>query len=188
MRIAVEIRVFSPRTRGCSGLWLITLQLQPVFPAHAGMFRITPALFMGTCGFPRARGDVPPVKLAHNDFPMFSPRTRGCSELRAENYPVDAVFPAHAGMFRFRNGKPQPPRRFPRARGDVPSIWGVGEGVTLFSPRTRGCSSYTLVETVPSRVFPAHAGMFHVRPPLGDFPERFPRARGDVPEWGLAGK
>ena len=72
-------------------------------------------------------------------------------------------------------------KRFPRARGDVPSILC---GVTIlltFSPRTRGCSvpSHSLPGT--RDVFPAHAGMFLPSRSPPRFPTGFPRARGDVP-------
>ena len=52
---------------------------EQVFPAHAGMF---PELWLPgdeQPGFPRARGDVPPLLTACYRPPWFSPRTRGCS-------------------------------------------------------------------------------------------------------------
>ena len=92
---------FSPRMRGCSGLWLITLQLQPVFPAYAGMFRDKNDTKICGCGFPRVCGDVPAKKLADAAW--------------------DFVFPAYAGMFRPYHGAGAGVARFPRVCGDVPA-------------------------------------------------------------------
>ena len=55
-------------------------QLQPiVFPAHAGMFRVSDTSPAATAGFPRARGDVPRIRDPQQARRRFSPRTRGCS-------------------------------------------------------------------------------------------------------------
>ena len=51
-----------------------------------------------------------------------------------------------------------------------------------FSPRTRGCSLLSGFVNTTSWVFPAHAGMFLPRIPIGAGEFGFPRARGDVPE------
>ena len=120
-RVLADQQRFSPRTRGCSGSIIIRPSLPYVFPAHAGMFLTGYGNEHTMTGFPRARGDVPPVKLAHNDFPI--------------------VFPAHAGMF--QPGRPAQTSgpSFPRARGDVPLAIGLAKGLVEFSPRTRGCSA-----------------------------------------------
>ena len=52
-------------------------------------------------GFPRARGDVPATEEIYLIGGMFSPRTRGCSQIVSYTVRCDLVFPAHAGMFRF---------------------------------------------------------------------------------------
>ena len=71
--------------------------------------------------------------------------------------------------------------RFPRVRGDVPHFFCFFGGFYRFSPRARGCSSSRCSAVLPSRVFPACAGMFRsLWFELGD-PIGFPRVRGDVP-------
>ena len=51
--------LFSPRTRGCSFIWIVGDENEEVFPAHAGMFLgLSEAERHKKC-FPRARGDVP---------------------------------------------------------------------------------------------------------------------------------
>ena len=78
----------------------LRVNLNPVFPAHAGMFRLRFLRPICCLCFPRARGDVPGLATLMFSLEMFSPRTRGCSyECRAPLL-SRAVFPAHAGMFR----------------------------------------------------------------------------------------
>ena len=111
--------------------------------------------------FPRARGDVPPQHVVQAYVSAFSPRTRGCSQMKRLNTEIGRVFPAHAGMFlsgmTFFPTRP----RFPRARGDVP-LSGI-------------------INLKHHLVFPAHAGMFPRPCRQGKVMVRFPRARGDVP-------
>ena len=71
------------------------------------------------------------------------------------------VFPAHAGMFLFMTAIHSNSKRFPRARGDVPSSHTLLTTSARFSPRTRGCS------------LGGGGG--------GGVGVGFPRARGDVP-------
>ena len=112
---------FSPRTRGCSALAIRRPNGDIVFPAHAGMFLMTPSRDRRTACFPRARGDVPAVVNAAALSAPFSPRTRGCSALAIRRPNGDIVFPAHAGMFLPSLRPVGGGVGFPRARGDVPS-------------------------------------------------------------------
>ena len=161
MNTSKHIRVFSPRTRGCSYVADNVVMPVFVFPAHAGMFRRGNAHVEFTFCFPRARGDVPRVSDREQGPIGFSPRTRGCSDTRELDILLGEVFPAHAGMFQ---RKIRLPHRHPQ-----------------FSPRTRGCSGKHLMKFKTLAVFPAHAGMFlqvACEPP---YRSCFPRARGDVP-------
>ena len=54
-------RMFSPHTRGCSSASPVYRSQKPVFPAYAGMFRQAMRKCGICCGFPRIRGDVPPL-------------------------------------------------------------------------------------------------------------------------------
>ena len=135
--------------------------------------------------FPRARGDVPPSTRTNGATPQFSPRTRGCSSSPTRGLRRGPVFPAHAGMFRGTPARVMVSRGFPRARGDVPQVKRDLQPVQMFSPRTRGCSAKDILTESCFKVFPAHAGMFRIRPFSGRYRPCFPRARGDVPDGKL---
>ena len=151
---------FSPRTRGCSFLFPSGVVMVMVFPAHAGMFLTQLTSYGAMVSFPRARGDVPINSTPLFWHGLFSPRTRGCSDIDRKGTSCLSVFPAHAGMFRSQGRPLLRKRRFPRARGDVPylDLWNEREHV--FSPRTRGCSFVDSIRHAAHGVFPAHAGMF----------------------------
>ena len=155
---------FSPRTRGCSCGVNHSVMIATVFPAHAGMFPKAATQAGLDLSFPRARGDVPAPPRPHAAPRRFSPRTRGCSFLAGAHDTSFLVFPAHAGMFPLRVGWRPLGRRFPRARGDVPSMVGKSGAWGTFSPRTRGCSGKHFGGHHLGRVFPAHAGMFPAPP------------------------
>ena len=158
---SLYMSMFSPRTRGCSWNAVAVEYFRAVFPAHAGMFlRLCRPVPRGL-RFPRARGDVP-----------------GGDNNPAGNLPV---FPAHAGMFRSHPNRQVRRYCFPRARGDVPTPRRGWSPRPRFSPRTRGCSSRPRNHHQHEGVFPAHAGMFRIRVGVCGHPNRFPRARGDVP-------
>ena len=178
----VHATKFSPHTRGCSQLFERSEVSPVVFPAYAGMFRTaaTHMQYRGlfsphtrgcsarqqpTCStvacFPRIRGDVPVRPQILNNPEAFSPHTRGCSAPTMPPIMAAIVFPAYAGMFRSGGDEAGHNSSFPRIRGDVPSYPYWAYLTCLFSPHTRGCSSYQ-----PDSV----------RKGKG-----FPRIRGDVP-------
>ena len=59
--LGVFRRRFSPRARGCSLTIVIVAHNELVFPACAGMFRFWGLGSPTKQGFPRVRGDVPPI-------------------------------------------------------------------------------------------------------------------------------
>ena len=97
------IRVFSPHARGCS---------QVIYHPAESLSR-----------FPRMRGDVPEIRAASIVRMMFSPHARGCSWQHRQFYYPEYVFPACAGMFRYRKREKIFEGCFPRMRGDVPSAF-----------------------------------------------------------------
>ena len=176
---------FSPHTRGCSLGMPKPPCGKPVFPAYAGMFRQRVAHNQTAKGFPRIRGDVPSGFYPGAAPTVFSPHTRGCSQLfeRAEVSPV--VFPAYAGMFLFQTILRCCRHCFPRIRGDVPYLGMLVQVLVSFSPHTRGCSGDSIQLTAGFIVFPAYAGMFLIENSHRVFDKRFPRIRGDVPGGGF---
>ena len=131
--------------------------------------------------FPRARGDVPTMRVCAKRTPLFSPRTRGCSGTGNTVPTCVLVFPAHAGMFLAAWMKAKTDNRFPRARGDVPVSAPINSRHCSFSPRTRGCSVQGAYPKWFWDVFPACAGMFRRCMFCKRRSRGFPRARGDVP-------
>ena len=131
---------FSPRARGCSAGPEKIAENLPVFPAYAGMFRLTVSLCTFLTCFPRVRGDVPDGANQWPAPPKFSPRARGCSGLNLRRELLKRVFPACAGMFPSRGCRRGCRRCFPRVRGDVPKDCPVPHRNPGFSPRARGCS------------------------------------------------
>ena len=71
--------------------------------------------------------------------------------------------------------------RFPRVRGDVPTLLTRCKPHLPFSPRARGCSLRETYPHVYDAVFPACAGMFLQNRTPGQPQICFPRVRGDVP-------
>ena len=172
---------FSPHTRGCSPCVTRTGIGLLVFPAYAGMFRLTHTYRPLLSSFPRIRGDVPsPAPIGMRGI-WFSPHTRGCSERFGTFGRQNHVFPAYAGMFRdledvlFENSS------FPRIRGDVPQNLSLRSDDFWFSPHTRGCSVFPYPMRLTYGVFPAYAGMFRFSMAMPPPTARFPRIRGDVP-------
>ena len=112
---------------------------------------------------------------------LFSPRARGCSELRQLRQQRGYVFPACAGMFRIPVWVISVNSGFPRVRGDVPRFIGKREAQKVFSPRARGCSPLFSIYDLDWDVFPACAGMFRPWGCVCAHSVCFPRVRGDVP-------
>ena len=112
---------------------------------------------------------------------MFSPRARGCSDHHPRVYRRKCVFPACAGMFRLHIDDLEAWVRFPRVRGDVPTMRGGYFQQDVFSPRARGCSFSHSLQLFLHEVFPACAGMFLINGSSVVWLMSFPRVRGDVP-------
>ena len=93
-----------------------------------------------------------------------------------------SVFPACAGMFPVSLPTVPQGARFPRMRGDVPSILPLETISAMFSPHARGCSGNHHMFEQLKQVFPACAGMFPNLPSESNACTRFPRMRGDVPQ------
>ena len=73
--------------------------------------------------------------------------------------------------------------RFPRPRGDGPDACGILPVVAGVSPPTRGWTRSAPRYRRRQPGFPAHAGMDLSRPRQARCMKRFPRPRGDGPEW-----
>ena len=132
-------------------------------------------------GFPRIRGDVPAHAGEGRFELLFSPHTRGCSDLFDAGFNTTKVFPAYAGMFLWLSRWCCFVAGFPRIRGDVPNHERRTVAVPRFSPHTRGCSDAECHQIMEQAVFPAYAGMFLLGSGRKARIKSFPRIRGDVP-------
>ena len=178
---AQNVRVFSPRARGCSVCSRCLVGGWGVFPACAGMFLGYLFSFLPAESFPRVRGDVPCSRSSSSPSIRFSPRARGCSAPQESQEGLRTVFPACAGMFRSWYYSRPSGLGFPRVRGDVPGGKGTYRVEVRFSPRARGCSDLRPTRQSCTIVFPACAGMFRLQRLARPSRLGFPRVRGDVP-------
>ncbi len=133
-------------------------------------------------GFPRPRGDGPPLTTHSWRFAKFSPPTRGWPGETVHCVIARRVFPAHAGMARDHEFCVWLRECFPRPRGDGPTGKEVIDGAAEFSPPTRGWPGSGIEVREVQSVFPAHAGMARrIERGLRDL-FGFPRPRGDGPK------
>ncbi len=150
---------FSPPTRGWPAVAEPANWRQWVFPAHAGMARLFDIVCDAARRFPRPRGDGPPLQRRAVRGVVFSPPTRGWPAIRDWDNLTENVFPAHAGMARAAVPAHPDHGRFPRPRGDGPSLPRLVIPFETFSPPTRGWPASFMGGLEGSVVFPAHAGM-----------------------------
>ena len=116
------ITEFPPRTRGWTPHKANQDPDWTVSPAHAGMDPSSvPGSYSGS-RFPRARGDGPDSHLRDTGGVKFPPRTRGWTRIGYVEYAITTVSPAHAGMDPLEKPIYSLSNRFPRARGDGPSL------------------------------------------------------------------
>ncbi len=149
----------APRTRG----WTVEHGRLQLFrgesPAHAGMDRTWGQPHERTHREPRARGDGPEMRLRWLAAEARAPRTRGWAEHRLIQNTGDGESPAHAGMDRLVSSQRGPPHREPRARGDGPLVFQVGDAVLTRAPRMRGWTVGPIQVGTPQGGSPAHAGV-----------------------------
>ena len=127
-----------PRTRGSTQPRAPRAGALDASPAHAGIDLSAAAFRSARLRFPRARGDRPVARATTGHCTPLPPRTRGSTPPSRHSRPPARASPAHAGIDLLRAAGQQPPRGFPRARGDRPLFASlVAIGIQL-PPRTRG--------------------------------------------------
>ena len=172
---------FPPQARGWTLLTPERLARLSVSPAGAGMDPIRAARYAARRGFPRRRGDGPGAYGRLRARRRFPPQARGWTswlDLLGRCRPVS---PAGAGMDPAPPHNPRGRTRFPRRRGDGPSVAPAFFLRPTFPPQARGWTRYADDYAAPLKVSPAGAGMdpfpFRCRRPGTSFPRR----RGDGP-------
>ena len=160
-----------------------------MFPAHAGMDRISPPTAHGLpeCS-PHTRGwTAEDVKQCMRACPC-SPHTRGWTEKAIENAIDKAMFPAHAGMDRQLSRPLRSRKHVPRTRGDGPRVAENWNSRARHVPRTRGDGPYVGPPLLPPIECSPHTRGWidrshHRRFAAADVP----RTRGDGPfRWRTA--
>ena len=170
-----------PRSRGWTYSSLGHSTIVGASPALAGMDPLPDAPGNSRSRFPRARGDGPRTGVTQMATMALPPRSRGWT--RPQKLPRQrlAASPALAGMDPVRWSACPQLRRFPRARGDGPVVYGRFASQVLLPPRSRGWTRRRGQAGHRRVASPALAGM-DPRLKKGLVPwNSFPRARGDGP-------
>ena len=172
---------FPPQARGWTPRIRSKGSVTNVSPAGAGMDRRPRHHADARPGFPRRRGDGPPVARPQGRPHPFPPQARGWTQppLRAEVRPD--VSPAGAGMDPSAADAPRRRPGFPRRRGDGPSRRAGGSERSGFPPQARGWTAVAGVHGQLGGVSPAGAGMDPSRRRARRRCPGFPRRRGDGP-------
>ena len=182
---AVRVRACSPHTRGWTEVIEKGSNVGKLFPAHAGMDRLSFVLFSRCAAVPRTRGDGPISAAAMAPMKACSPHTRGWTDAHQRRRLLQRPVPRTRG---------DGPRRAaswhcsgpcsPHTRGwtEKPDHDNVANKTV---PRTRGDGPH-LVSRLQQRLllFPAHAGMDRTGGRGRRRPWAVPRTRGDGPALG----
>ena len=155
----------------------------PGSPARAGMVPRRARASWRCPRFPRPRGDGPASRSSAARAPTVPPPARGWSAGRRLSPPSPFGSPARAGMVRHEPGPRAVPDRFPRPRGDGPLILEGFGFANRVPPPARGWSLIHFWCYIRSFGSPARAGMVLVEMHIRLNPRRFPRPRGDGPDY-----
>ena len=150
-------------------------------PAPAGMVPRRSTRPFWRNRFPRTRGDGPRRRPLARDQGAVPPHPRGWSLSGLGRERRAAGSPAPAGMVPPISLRISALPRFPRTRGDGPSLRMLLVADLPVPPHPRGWSLHPLVGIVLPQGSPAPAGMVPRSGAIGGPPSRFPRTRGDGP-------
>ena len=156
-----------------------------VYPACAGIDRSHPDDILRPVGLPRMRGDRPGFGDGDMQRTKFTPHARGSTPYPINNRAGHDVYPACAGIDPLERGKLLTSSRLPRMRGDRPLMIHPPLPLMAFTPHARGSTFWRLSGPVPSRVYPACAGIDLVSLLANSSRGSLPRMRGDRPPVGM---
>ena len=174
-----------PHARGCTPCWHRRGRAARASPARAGMYPSYRYTHQERARFPRTRGDVPSLCRLTGGSGALPPHARGCTDSAPDLPDVQAASPARAGMYPGPTRYRRRPLRFPRTRGDVPTVQAHSSGTVMLPPHARGCTPRPLAQPSVFGASPARAGMYPASSRRWRTPPRFPRTRGDVPKDAL---
>src|SRR5690606_33280874 len=96
--ICAELGSFPPHARGSTHTWHGFISFGSVSPARAGIDPVILHAAANVVGFPRTRGDRPPVSERSNSLRSFPPHARGSTCHGLQIRPSRIVSPARAGI------------------------------------------------------------------------------------------
>ncbi len=111
---------FTPHARGSTSLLIFWLLRKQVYPACAGIDRTSGVMMGRRSRLPRMRGDRPGVDEWLFVEPSFTPHARGSTHNLPPELDSNVVYPACAGIDRYKGREPSAKRSLPRMRGDRP--------------------------------------------------------------------
>ena len=130
----------SPHARGWSAGDVCDFVDGEVFPACAGVVRMSSRRTRSRSGLPRMRGGGPQPVAATITPPMSSPHARGWSLVKSTPPSTSPVFPACAGVVPHQPQQRRHARRLPRMRGGGPKKPSYLAMMDMSSPHARGWS------------------------------------------------
>ncbi len=152
-----------------------------VYPACAGIDRLTSAKKDSLQGLPRMRGDRPHLFRDSQRRMLFTPHARGSTLLEFGNQRINRVYPACAGIDRGRKTFLFFTCSLPRMRGDRPNNSPNTDYKRVFTPHARGSTESVKLFAWSFRVYPACAGIDLGYTGTYTIILRLPRMRGDRP-------
>ena len=171
----------TPHARGSTVSRFISLPNASVYPACAGIHRTLSLVILDSFGLPRMRGDPPlenPYNLEDNES---TPHARGSTPRTGGTQNRGNVYPACAGIHPLVFTEFFILVGLPRMRGDPPHLYCQGAPHTLSTPHARGSTPKSLPLPLPSKVYPACAGIHPTRNGSKKNMGSLPRMRGDPP-------
>jgi len=170
-----------PPARGWSHRLVRPGRLQRGSPACAGMVRLAGRPGGPALRFPRLRGDGPSTRPLMSLIIWVPPPARGWSRAIRIGRHLDTGSPACAGMVRSRRSGRHSASRFPRLRGDGPSLGIPTAKAQAVPPPARGWSRLSGSTSRTPCGSPACAGMVPPEVYAVMLEVWFPRLRGDGP-------
>ena len=171
----------TPHARGSTVAGKTFDQLEPVYPACAGIHRDPSCIGSYYHSLPRMRGDPPLEPGEPRTGRTSTPHARGSTQSMKIRKRSRKVYPACAGIHLSDSFEYIVVVRLPRMRGDPPYVGPKERSARQSTPHARGstCLYFVLIATM--RVYPACAGI-HL-PIVCYYHEEdgLPRMRGDPP-------
>ena len=169
----------SPLTRGKQIDDARALARARLIPAHAGKTCCSIMWGRSFPAHPRSRGENENGGKAWNKATGSSPLTRGKRHLLPAQLDSSGLIPAHAGKTSLSALCAASRAAHPRSRGENSSTRSCPSYRRGSSPLTRGKLPRELVDIVPERLIPAHAGKTVVYCLPSSAVAAHPRSRGE---------